>query len=890
MNLIKGGVAFMRLTVALAVACLIGGVSIADDAHASMKRATNIPAQNLGEALQALAKERDVQVVYFSAAVDDLRTQGVAGELTTNEAIEKLLSGTGLTYRYLGARTVTILPIAEAQALRAAAPGGAGTHDANASHAEEKGAQKKTFWDRFRVAQADAGKDVADRSAVFASDSAASSPAKVEEIVVTANRRIQNAQDVASTLQVFSGADLDRNGADGFEDYLLSVPGASFRDQGNGANRITLRGVSNIGGQDIGDATVSTVGLYLNDVPVQGTSIAPDIALYDLERIEVLQGPQGTLYGEGAMGGAIKMILSAPNLESFESKADLELSSTEEGGFNYRARGAVNLPLFTNRMALRVVGTYLDETGFVDNIARNDRNQDGKKVYSFRGLLGLNVSDRVSAELLAYHNVTEQDDFPQIDSSLPGAEIASTEDRFNDVETSLLGLTIKGELDFAELTSVSSYYQMDRDFRDRLVFGSLLFGFLAPVTQDPTDVGTKLHTFSQELRLVSAGSSRFDWVVGAFYRDKKHRMRSDFTIAPDELGAVNVGLGAAGLPLLADDGLFLRAGGTLSYEQTALYGEGNLELGKGFELTAGLRWFDEKIVADYFSAGFSYVAAALTSDDPPRKVEDHGVIPKFALSYALSDRSLFYVQAAEGFRSGGVNLNQSFGVGDDGASSDSLWSYELGSKYTFGGGRGFFNVAGFFSDWRDVQVFALETSPVTGTQISFVENAGDAEIYGVEAEISAVVDRLALGASAAYTHSELTAASPEAHGVVGSELPNTPQWTARTYAEYRLPVSLGNAFARFDVQYSGRQAVRLKSADDLGSITEDGSFLSSYTLGNLRFGLEASNGWTAALFVQNLWDERAELGRGFQAAELNDRDRISVNRPRTYGVSFSKIF
>jgi len=161
----------------------------------------------------------------------------------------------------------------------------------------------------------------------------------LEEIIVTASRREQYVQDVPLSIQVMTGEELERLGRDSFEDYILTVPGASFRDQGNGAKRIGLRGISNLSGSDFGTVdSVSTIGLYLNDVAVQGTSVLPDLALYDLNRVEILKGPQGTLYGEGAMGGAIKMILNQPNLQRFEAKGEAVLSWVDDGGFNYQVR------------------------------------------------------------------------------------------------------------------------------------------------------------------------------------------------------------------------------------------------------------------------------------------------------------------------------------------------------------------------------------------------------------------------------------------------------------------------------------------------------------------------------------------------------------------------
>ena len=232
-----------------------------------------------------------------------------------------------------------------------------------------------------------------------------------EEIVVTAERREQGVQDIALPIQLFSGRTLERLGADKFEDYLLQVPGVSLRSQGNGASRIAIRGISNIAASDVGGGnTLSTVGLYLNDVPIQGTSVLPDLALYDVQRIEVLKGPQGTLYGEGAMGGAIKMQLTPPDMSATSARGEATLSTTDGATtLSYAARGVLNLPLAQDRVGLRLVGTYKSDAGFVNNIATGERDYNDRRSWSVRGILAANIAEGFDAELLAMSEHGEAD-------------------------------------------------------------------------------------------------------------------------------------------------------------------------------------------------------------------------------------------------------------------------------------------------------------------------------------------------------------------------------------------------------------------------------------------------------------------------------------------------
>jgi iron complex outermembrane receptor protein len=815
----------------------------------------DIESKSLETAIYAWSEKTGYQVLIpTEPASDRLISPALKGTYTAEGALRTLLASSDLQYEFVNARTVAIR-----------------TRVAQAPTEQQRGPQA--------TAAPIPGQQQDQRSRDVTRSS-------IEEVLVTANRREQRAQDVAASLQVFDGTELERNGADGFADYLTTVPGLSFRDQGNGANRITVRGVSNIGGYDLGNGSVSTTGLYLNDVPVQGTSIAPDVALYDIARVEVLKGPQGTLYGEGAMGGAIRMILNSPSLTQFEGKADLSLSSAEDGGFNYRVRGVANLPLVDERVGVRLVGTYLDEDGFVDNVARGAEDHDEKRMFSLRGILAAKITDTLSAELLALHNVLEQDDFAQIEKGLGDSRIASAEDRYNEIKGTLLALTLKKDLGSTEFTSITSNYTLDRDFVDRVVFGSLFFSSFGPVAQDPYRVRPDLNkSLSQELRLVSQGDRRFDWVVGAFYRDKEQKTPASGSIAPEELAAVNAGLAAASQPQLGSDGTFFIADTEQTYEQYALYGEGNLELGTRFELTLGLRWFDEETNSITATTGFG-ILAPFSSPPLAIPVEDNGFIPKIALAFQATQDSILYAQAAKGFRSGVANLNLAFG-GDAGAESDSLWSYEIGSKNTLANGRAIFNASAFYLDWTDIQVIANVPSPLIGT-VRVFENAGDAEIYGFETQLAtAVANKFMFGLALGYTHSELTSAGVQGIGLVGSVLPSTPEWTGSAYGEYRVPVSLGDAFARFDVRYTDEQNTAVVQTP----AGVEGLPLDSHTIGNLRVGLDGSNGWGVSLFVENLWNEQAELGRGLETLTgTNQSDRFTVSRPRTYGVSLFKTF
>jgi len=704
----------------------------------------------------------------------------------------------------------------------------------------------------------------------------------LQEIVVTANRREESAQNVAAGLQVFGGGELDRLNARGYEDYLLTVPSVGFKDQGNGASHVALRGVSDFGGDDVGlgAQTTSTVGLYLNDVAVSNTSYLPDLGLYDLNRIEVLKGPQGTLYGEGAMGGAIKLVLNSPDPSEFAGKTDVTLSNTEHGGLNPQVRGMVNIPLVGDRVALRVVGSFRKDSGFVDNpvTGRTDDNSD--RAYSLRATLSAKFTDELSAELLTLYDYIHQNEFPEVNPTLGGNGLLddAAENRFNTSKTTLVGLTLKYNFGFAELSSISSYYQAQREVIQRFELADLLFPAVTPADAQPYLSNTKLTSVAQELRLVSKTAGPLDWVAGAFFRHKKQDGAFDLFLTDEELAAVNSG----GLALPTST--FAVSSILDAYKQYAVYGEANYKITDKLVLTAGLRWFDEKVTYDDVLTGFGS-AAFLDSNPPTQEIEDRGVVPKFGLAYHFSPDHLVYTLASKGFRSSALNLNKAFGVGGDGAKSDSIWNYEVGSKNTFADGHVTANLSAYHIKWSDMQSTEAAVSPLTHGVLTFTGNGGDSKISGVELEATAApIEAVRVGASAGYLNSKLTTSAAGADAIVGAQLPNAPEWSISGFAEYRFPVlDAGRGYVRLDSKYTSRQATRLITTID------DGGYLGSYAISNARIGFD-SNGWGAALFVDNLADKRAELGRGLISLSAENAQRVIITRPRTIGVSLSKAF
>lgn len=722
----------------------------------------------------------------------------------------------------------------------------------------------------------------------------------LEEVVVTANRREENVQAVPASIQVLDGTVLDRLGANDFEDYLNSISSVGMTRSGSGSVKAGVRGVSNVIGSEsgVGDST-STVGLYLNDVPIQGSGPLPDLALYDIQRIEVLKGPQGTLYGEGAMGGAIKMILTPADASTFSTRAEGAVSSTEDGGTNYEVKGAVNLPLISDRMAARVVASYRDDSGFVDNTRQGIEDIDSSTTLNVRALLDWELTDAFSAEVLALHQDFDQDDFSEVVSGAGDLQSNLAEDRYNEVKFDLYALTLKYDFGGAELVSSTSSWKNERERFERAATVGFFLNFtlepfgLPPVA--PTDAqGFTLFldqkAFTQELRLSSTGDARFDWTVGAFYRDAEQKSTGYDTI--QDMTPINDAIIAAGFfppQAVFESSYAFESKIEEQFKQTAVYAEADVEVVERLNLKVGARWFQEDLDLSQRDEGLNLVALDLEFLGIPNpsfretSADDDDLIGRVGLSYRLSDARMVYALVSQGFRSGGPN----FSGGLAGTTvpelfeSDSLINYEIGAKTAWLDGRLIANASVYYIDWSDVQV------RVSGTNTAFIGNAGEAQVRGGEVQLIAVPsDRWQLGLNLGLLRSELSSLAPGVAGRVGADLPNAPETTGSAYVQYGWPVGeWGDGIARFDYLYVDEQAIELLPPTG----TTDDYYLDAYDLGRFQIGLQSSR-WSAFVFADNLWNERAVTSKTRLNPPSSAEERLSVVRPRTIGVRFVLSF
>lgn len=695
----------------------------------------------------------------------------------------------------------------------------------------------------------------------------------LEEIIVTATRREANLQSVPLSVYVVTEEALARLGATSFVDYGRTVPGLTFTDFGIAREKQTIRGVSTGTAAEINPTTA----MYLDEVSMTNAgghigAYNPDPMLIDIERIEVLRGPQGTLFGAGAMGGAIRIITHQPDLEQAEGFVGATLSSISSGGPGYELNGMFNVPLDDGRAAIRAVAYYRDNDGFIDNLTTGLNNVNNNEVTGGRLSGTILLSDRVSLT----GRIIYQDRRSNASSFEDPDDPARTQNRIKEPsrdEWTNYNLVVNADFDWGTLVSSTSY--LDRAIAadiDVRAFLTTFFGIDIPLIASNRD---KIKEFVQEVRIFSKGGERFGWLAGVFYQDQDEHFDQNFP-APG-FDALTGGLATIfGAP---DDLFVARPLSTL--EQIAVYGEVSYKLAERLDIVAGMRWFDIDRNYNADSVGL-FVGGRLIESDTAHETD---VTPKFSLSFAASEDLTIYGTAAKGFRSGGVNPTDLSGsaecqmdLADLGLAafpteydSDSLWSYELGAKSRFQSGRLQLNAAVYHIDWSDIQ-----TSKLLSCGVSFIENAGKAVSDGIELEaISRPTDNVDISVGASYNVAELEDDVPNIGGIAGDPIPGVPRFAANLGASYYFSAFSGReAFVHGDYQHVGSsyseydRAIRVK--------------LPGYDLMNVRIGINTEN-WSTAIFINNIFDERGIL------TDINDPilggHFVTATRPRTVGIS-----
>lgn len=717
--------------------------------------------------------------------------------------------------------------------------------------------------------------------------------AQLEEIVVTATRTgAANLQDIPMSISALAPDKLASQGLNSLGDTLRAVPGVVLNAEQQGYNRITMRGLvaSDMDYTQVQDR--SLVGMYLDEIPIGLGTHNPDLRVLDMERIEVIRGPQGTLYGAGSMGGTVRYITRKPDPSKFAATVETQGSYTKGGGPNWNAKASANMPLVADELALRL-GVYRESLeGYVDNLGTGKENANNIDNTQANAALRWMPSEDLTIDASVIYQKPESDGtngyFREKDDSYSSLRDVGFED-----DLRIYNLTLDYDLGSMSLLSSTSY--IDRDF-DLLVSLDALVTYFLGINSQPTDnprmpgpssQRNTIENFTQEIRLVSE-PGRLQWQIGAYYADDERRyVQHSIGEGSDAL------LGASAI----DDFLATRPDeiyyGDIQAEdkQWALFGEATYELTETIAVTVGLRYFDFEGPASYYQSGVFGLDADGGPLDGEAVEKSSGTNPKVAITYAPNEDLLFYAEAAKGFRYGGVNYPVPTGycgasLAAEGLTDapktfgpDEVWSYSLGEKGTFADGRMTVNVAAFLIKWSDAQ-----TIHPLACGYPFIENGGKIESKGVEVESRInLTDAFRIGINASYTSSESDGGIPTIEARDGDAVPYFPEWSVAVSADYTLDFASGELILTAD--YSFRDEMGTEFNPNLSIYREipSSSVLNAaanYTTGQWQFGL----------YGTNLTDNRQLSSVAYQTYPATFGDLYFLGRPRTVGLRVQRAF
>ncbi len=760
-------------------------------------------------------------------------------------------------------------------------------------------------------------------------------PKLTEEMVVTARKREESVQEVPISVTAQSGEKLRDLGAETIEDISANVAGFTVQNLGPGQSQVAMRGVS--AGQIVRDqpGVKEQVGIYLDESVISLSLFTPDIDLFDLDRIEVLRGPQGTLFGSGSLSGTLRYITNAPKLGTSETIGEFTLSSVSDGSVGGSAKAAVNVPM-GDKAAMRAVAYYTKYGGFIDAIRPgslavtedvNDGDRIGARVaFRFEPSANLTITPRILYQEVEMNGWNRMDDFNILANEFTTTRAAvNLGDREQAIqfEEPTTDEFLLGDLNISwgfgnglTLTSITSY--TDRDIlviRDATALTASITGGSIGLPESvytidaPLFDATAAKGYTQELRL-SGGPERLQWVAGVFYADAERDYGQNLPVIgfEDAARAVGVNIPTAGTKLAFKDELY-KSDLHYDFKQLALFGEVTFGVGDRLDLTGGLRYYDfEEDRVQIFDGIFA------DPIDSTGSVSADGFAPRVMVSYKLSDNTRLNGQISKGFRLGGINdpLNLPLCQPADLAiygghptwDDETLWNYEAGIKTSVMGGRGKFNAAAYYMDIENLQ--ATVTAGTCSSRI--ILNVDKARSTGVEGEFEvAPNDNFDFAVSANFSNSELKSSFRDPSGNIvagiqeGNRLPTVPEFQMAAAATYRRPFGglvgyttavyqhVGSRYTQVADQASGFGRVDLTGfTGDIGGPYTQNIYtfnpeLPAYDVINLRFGV-LKNNWDAALFINNVTDELALLALD---QERGSRARIGflTNQPRTIGIS-----
>ncbi len=728
---------------------------------------------------------------------------------------------------------------------------------------------------------------------------------RLEEVVVTATRREINVQSVPQSITAFSTADIEKQAFQSLSDIVNAIPSVNMVSWQPGSNAIIMRGVSTSSAEFRTDSQVS---VYLDDAPMTANSQQVGIRPIDLERVESLPGPQGTLFGSSSQTGTLVFVTNKPDVSGFSSQMDMEVSTTRGGEESYDVNGHVNIPV-SDTIAIRAVGFYAEDGGYVDNVfglTLNGQfdNADAVEedwndytVYGGRVAARWQISEAWESTLSLIGQVGESVGGWESDPALGDYKITSFHDEFYDDDWYQASLNVKGDLGFADLSVTGSYFDRDIKYEyDNANYDqwrTAYYGVYNGLDLYNTDylIGTFFNDqlqerYSAEVRLTSKGDSRFQWMAGAFYEDvydwwqygahiPGYMTTTSWAYAQYLAYYYNAQGYDIQYPLDPTE-IYYTSILDRTVKQTAVFGELSFDLTDNWTVTGGARWFEYE--RDTYELRQTPLGYPVGGDfEGGGVVESEGkesdTVFKFSTQYRFSDQKMVYALYSEGFRLGGNNAARAAenGILPLVYKPDTLKNYEVGMKTRWLDQSLQVNMTAFFMEWEDIQLNRSGTSAGNPWWMRGTFNGGKAEQKGVELSVNwSPTDNLSFDVSAFLADPEFSedTFAPDGDLAIesGTTMPVSPEekyWVAASYTFPNAFGMQGNLWTRVSWSYQSEIWNNLDAISDFqDAVTPEErasaleELIPSYTTTTLQLGFTHDNGWETALVVRNLFDEQ----------------------------------
>jgi len=823
----------------------------------------DVPAEDASLAIRDFASQAHVQILVAGESVAQRHLHPVNGEYSTDQGLRLLLADSGLSPKYVGDRSIALIKSSPASPQQAT--------NGPSGHLLLAQASPGTYTSASGVDNSSQGTPAATANAP-----------QLEEIVVTAQKRSERLQDVPLSLSIINADTLLQQNNLGAKDYLPQIPGVALDEVGSGQDQITIRGIAT------GFGSNPTVGIMIDQVPFGsslyaslGCCVIPELDPLVLDRIEVLRGPQGTLYGANAMGGLIDYITSTPSTSASAGRAELDGSTVAHGNQGYGVRAAYATPLVSDQFAIQVSAFDRQDPGYISDPLQGRSDVNEAHVSGGRIALDGKLSDVLTMKLSGLFQQTTTNGSDMVDVDLSDTPIygAYAHERMPgtdglDEHLQFYTLNLTADLGSVSLTSLSGYQRLffsnPSDYTP--VFSPILPLFYPGVNNLGIALLNVIHTdrWTEEFRVASSGQSRLQYVAGLFYSGESDTIYQQLAPATYTTGALLSSLPQALIANLQE-----------SYKQYAAFANVTFNVTDQFDIGVGGRYSHNPQTVSQVQSGI--LIGATTTISSVSSTENPTTY-SFSARYHFDPDEMLYARIASGFRTGGPNFTYPPGYAS--FKPDTTVNYELGLKSEWLDHRLVVNPALYYIDWTKIQVLQ------SANGFNYFTNGNTASSEGLELLLQAApVKGLQVTGNVAYDNAKLTQNAPANtfYGFSGDQLPYTAKWTANVASDYVRPISGAvSLFGGFTVNYTGARVIDFSSVAGVPRLP-----LPAYSTVDLRFGAGLER-LRATLFVRNVGDARGLLGGTDYSAGVTNSPTgpgaAALITPRTIGLSLSTEF